>query len=370
MIYLDNAATSYPKPKCVLESLYTAAKRYSGNPGRSSHSLSLKAAEIIFGAREKIASLFNHSTPESVVFTYNATYALNIAIKSIVTEGHVIISDIEHNAVVRPLRALERCGVRYSVFSSDGDITANIESEICEDTVAIISTLASNVTGSRIDIDILSKCAEKHNLTLIVDASQAAGHIDIDLAKNSCDVLCAPAHKGLFGIQGAGFAVFKDTRRKNTILEGGSGMQSISAEMPELLPEGYEAGTLSTPTIAALGAGVDFVKKIGVSNIGERINCLTDVFLDRLRDIRGIKIYPSCNGIIAFNLLAVPSSYVGRELDKRDVAVRTGLHCAPSAHKKLGTLESGCIRASLSYFNTIQDADSLYKALLEISCSL
>ncbi len=369
MIYLDNAATSFPKPRCVLEELNKCTRRYCGNPGRSSHALSNKAAEIVYDTREKISEFLGHSTPESVVFTYNATYAINLALKSFIRERcHVITSDIEHNAVIRPLEELRRTyGVEYSVFSTEENIKEGIEALVRDDTVCIISTLASNVTGKPIDVDILSEISKKHGLYLILDASQAIGHIGIDLKKSPCDVLCAPAHKALFGIQGCGFAVFCDNKRKYSFIEGGSGFDSRATDMPKLLPEGYEAGTLGTPSIAALGSGIRFLSEIGIREVGKRIDYLAELTRDRLSAIKGVTLYPSYGGIISFNFGELPSSVIAKELDKCGVAVRAGLHCAPSAHKKLGTLESGTVRISISYLNTKKDIDGLYKELSKIA---
>lgn len=371
MIYFDNAATTFPKPKEVIKRLSVCAKRYSGNPGRSSHRLSVKAAEIIYDTRECVSELFSHDNPESVVFTYNATYALNLAIKSIIPDGgHIITSDIEHNAVMRPIFTLQKeRGVDYSVFSSDGNIAENIEKSIRKSTVAIVSTIASNVTGRTIALDVLSDCAKRHGLYLIIDASQAAGHTVINIKETPCDVLCAPAHKGLYGIQGTGFALFKSKERLKTLVEGGSGFESISQQMPKLLPDGYEAGTLATPSIAALGAGVKFVRKIGVENIGKKISYLSSILLTGLHDIKNTVIYPSLGGIISFNISGVPASEVARELDRLGIAVRAGLHCAPSAHKKLGTLGIGTVRASLSYMNDKREIERFCHAVLKISKS-
>ena len=369
MIYLDNAATSFPKPRCVLEELAACVRKYCGNPGRSSHALSVKAAEIIYDTRERISNFLGHPTPESVVFTYNATYAINLALKSFIRKKcHVITSDIEHNAVVRPLNELAKThGVEYSVFSTEGNLEGNIERLLREDTICIISTLASNVTGKRIDIDLLSKISQKHGLYLIIDASQAAGHTRIDLSQTPCDVLCAPGHKSLFGIQGCGFAIFADTKRRYTLFEGGSGSDSKSTEMPLLLPEGYEAGTLGTPAIAALGSGIKFLSDIGIDEISKKISKLTEATKERIISVKESVLYPSEGGIVSFNLAGLPSSLIARELDKSGVSVRAGLHCAPSAHKKLGTLDSGTVRISLSYLNTKRDIDLFWRALSKIA---
>jgi cysteine desulfurase family protein len=372
MIYLDNAATSFPKPKSTILSLERAIKYASGNAGRSSHKLAIAAAETIYRTREAIAELFCADSPDGVVFTYNATHALNMAIKSYVEEGsHVIISDLEHNAVIRPLEALRKKGlISYDTFSTDGDIRSNIISKIKPDTTCIISTMQSNVTGKIIPADILSRIAREYSSTLILDASQLAGHHKIDLQGTPCDVLCAPGHKGLFGIQGVGFAIFKDLKRHRSFIEGGSGTDSIDPYMPSDLPEGYEAGTLGAPSIASLAGGIKYVQKRTVAEISEKISNTTQRLIEMLSSVKGIVLYPSYDGIISFNLKGCNSSWVASMLDDKGICVRSGLHCAPSAHKKLGTLDSGTIRASVSCFTTSKEIELFYKRMCDISDEL
>lgn len=359
MIYFDNAATSFPKPKCVVDELYRCVCSYCGNPGRSSHRLSRMSDEVIYEARERISSHFSLNCPERVVFTYNATYALNMAIKTTVTsKTHILISDVEHNSVVRPLERLrETLGIEYSLFSSSDPIPS-IEAAIRPDTSGIVSTLASNVTGIPIDVEALSQVAKKHGLFLILDASQAAGHFKIDLSDKYFTALCAPGHKGLFGIQGSGFAIFSSDKRRDSFIEGGSGSDSKSPHMPILLPEGYEGGTLATPAIATLLEGVKFIDGIGIDTISSRIKNLTQQLRERLSDIESVILYPSANGIISFNVSGVKSSSVASRLDKVGICTRAGLHCAPLAHNKIGTSEFGSVRASLSFFNTEKEIDT------------
>ena len=369
MIYYDNAATSYPKPRCVTERLNSCLKKYCGNPGRSSHLLALRAAEEIYSVREKVSELLQAPVCEGVVFTYNATYALNMAIKAIINKKcHVIISDIEHNSVIRPLEILKKTlGIEYDTFESEGNVRENIEKLIRPDTACIISTLASNVTGMEISEYLLSKVASDNGLDLILDASQAIGHREINLTLTPCSVLCAPAHKGLYGIQGCGFCVFKDTVRHSDFLAGGSGSDSLNKFMPEFLPEGYEAGTLATPAISSLGAGIDYIKDYGIKEIAEKTADISDKIKERLYALKNAVLYPSYGSIISFNIKDLTSNELARELDSYDICVRSGLHCAPSVHKKLGTLSTGCVRISLSSFNTLKEIDRFYKALKKIS---
>ena len=368
MIYFDNAATSFPKPRCVIDGLCECVTKYCGNPGRSSHKLSLKSANAIYSAREEIASLLGGVDAENIVFTYNATYALNIAIKSLISKNcHVLTSDFEHNSVIRPLESLKRKkGVEYSAFDTNTNLSDSIKSNLRDNTAAIVSSVVSNVDGRCISPKILSDISEERKLILILDASQAMGHIDIDLTKTPCDALCAPGHKALFGIQGCGFVYFKSKERLDSFIEGGSGVDSISREMPLLLPEGYEAGTLSTPAIVSLGKGVEYVKNIGINSINKKLNSLTDYAINIMEEIPKIKLYKGQNGIIAFNIDGVPSSVLAVELDKNNICTRAGLHCAPSIHEKLGTISHGAVRISFSWFNTTREIDSFAHSLRNI----
>ena len=367
--YLDNAATTYPKPKCVCRAYRRCLEETPGNAGRSSHKLSVQTAEAIYSCREAVAELLSFNSPEGVVFTYNATHALNLAIKAYIKNGsHVIISDIEHNAVVRPLERLKKeNNIEVDVFDSEGDIESSVKKLIKDNTTSIVSTIASNVTGKTVSLDSLSKIAKTNGLMLIVDASQALGHYEIDLSKTPCDVLCGPGHKGLYGIQGVGFAVFSDPERKGSLIEGGSGADSINTEMPYYLPEGYEAGTLGAPAIYTLKSGVDFVKSVGVSNIEKRLRELTNRLYERISSLPKIRIHSCGNGILCFNHESISSSDMASLLDDKSIYVRSGLHCAPSAHRKLDTLECGAVRASLSFLNTTRDIDRIYSALKDIT---
>lgn len=367
-VYLDNAATTFIKPNCVIRDLNFCLKKYCGNPGRSSHKLSLMASEAIYSVREKVADLLHVNTPENVVFTYNATYALNIAIKSFVTEKcHIITSDFEHNSVIRPLEGLKnRLGIEYSIIDGCSNILTSLKHLTRADTKGIICSIASNVVGETLPLQVLSDYARDNSLFLIIDASQAIGHFDIDLSKTPCDALCAPGHKSLFGIQGSGFVWFKDSNRRETIIEGGSGSESANINMPLLLPEGYEAGTLSTPAIVSLGSGVDFISKVDIGAINERLNLLTSNLYDRLSSLKNLTVYKPGNGLVSFNISSMSSSLVASMLDKDGICVRGGLHCAPSVHTKLGTMNQGAVRASFSYLNRRSDVDKLYSAIRDI----
>lgn len=369
MIYLDNAATTFKKPDSVVHAVKKCIKKYSANPGRSGHKLSNLASELLYDTRVKVSALFNYNKPENVVFTMNATYGLNMAIKTLIRKkGHVIISDREHNSVFRPLRMLsDKLGVEYSIYNSRADnVYREIEGLIRDDTYAIISTLQSNVTGEVIPIFLLSELKKKYSLTLILDASQAAGHIPIDLNINEFDAFVAPGHKALFGIMGVGFVIFNKIPDVSFI-EGGSGSESRNEYMPGELPERMEGGTVPLPAIASLGAGIDFVSRTRVGCIENRLCYLTERLCEMLSDIKGITIYGRENGIISFNISNMLAEDVARRLSERKICVRAGLHCAPIAHRSLGTYESGSVRASLSYFNTERDISRLAYELIKLT---
>ena len=365
MIYLDNAATSYPKPRSVLKEVARCIKHYGGNPGRSAHSLSIKAAEKIYDTREKIAEVLNYPFPERIVFTPNATYALNMAIKGLINEPcHCLISDLEHNSVIRPLNArINSIGGKISVFKTDGDLSEAIRPLIREDTRFIVCTSSSNVTGRKISLEHLSKIASENGIKLIIDLSQSIGHYEINASKLTFAALCAPGHKALLGLQGSGFVVFGKDELPCTLIEGGSGNETLSKEMPIYLPERMEGGTLFTPAIASLCCGIEYIQSYGEACIERKISDLTERMEETFSEIPSLTLYGAENGIAAFNIDNVPSEIVARYLAEEGICVRGGLHCAPLTHSGLGTINGGAVRASVSIFNSHYDIDRLYRAL-------
>ncbi len=369
MIYLDNAATSFPKPRIVIKEVERCLKKYCGNPGRSGHRLSLAAAESIYETREEICKLLNWGAPNSVCFTQNATHALNIAIKGIIRDGgDCLISDLEHNSVIRPLYKQKQIyGGKILVFRTDIPLREGISKVITDRTKYMVCTLSSNVTGKVIDVKDLSKIALENNLKLILDASQYIGHHPLDLSGVSFDALCAPGHKAIFGIQGSGFLIIgNEASEISTLLEGGSGSGSLETAMPLLSPERFEAGTLSTPSIISIRYGIKYIQSIGQTEIENKIRLLTQSLFDRLSNIKNIQIFGCENGICAFNLSGQSSETVSAYLDSRGICVRGGLHCSPQIHRRLGTAGSGAVRVSISVFNTKRDIDKLYQALRSI----
>ena len=363
MIYFDNAATSFPKPPTVIRDVVKCCRHYCGNPGRSGHFMSLKAAEAIYAVREEVATMLEINAPERVVFTQNATHALNLAIKGMIRERcHVLISNLEHNSVIRPLSSLCRSlGAEYSVFEYQNLDSLDFLKR--DDTRFLITTLRSNVIGADVDYESISSFCKKNGIRLILDASQIIGHKRITLRNLYYDALCAPGHKGLMGIQGAGILVLGNETDAECILEGGSGSNTFDDKMPILAPEKYEAGTLSTPAIVGMGSGIRYIKKYGIENIEERICVLTNQLYDILSNTKGISILGCNNGICAFNVGMLSSSQVSDSLSKEKICVRGGYHCAPLTHKYLKTEVQGAVRISFSHYNKESEIDALYKSL-------
>lgn len=377
MIYLDNAATTFPKPEAVYDAVMDCMKNYCANPGRSGHKLAMKSAREIYDARENIAKLFNIDNPMNIVFTNNATDSLNLAIKGIVNSGdHIITTSMEHNSVIRPIKALEKLGIENTIVQCDKDgflDVKDLEKAIKPNTKLIVTTHASNVCGTLIDIKTVSEIAKLHNILYLVDASQTAGVYNIDLKEVYADMLAAPGHKGLLGPQGPGILYIREGLNINILKEGGTGSKSEDLFQPDLFPDKYESGTHNTPGIAGLNEGVKFILKEGINKIKEHEEELCRYMLERLNEVPNIKIYGTKDAnkrasVIAVNIGNMDSGEITFLLDNEyDIATRSGIHCAPLAHKTLGTFEQGAVRFSMGYFNTKEEIDKAIEALKEIS---
>lgn len=361
MIYFDNGATTALKPKCVLRAVKDAMKHAGGNAGRGGHILSQKASDIVYSARESVCRLFNIDNPERVCFTNNATSALNFGIKGIVKRGdHIIISKLEHNSVLRPVEKLRSYGVDYDVSDAK-----NIENYIRGNTKLIVINHASNVTGEIQDIESISKIAHKYGIIFMVDASQSAGHINVDVKRQGIDVLACAGHKGLFGPQGSGILYVKDGIIPDTIIEGGTGSLSELLTQPLIMPDRLEAGTLNVPAIAGLKAGIDYVLETGQNEIRNHELELTHKFMQYVKQKENITLYgPYCVldkvGITGINIKGWDSVSLSTYLsDTGGICTRGGLHCSYLAHKHLGTLDNGILRISFSYLNTIKEVTKL-----------
>ena len=379
MIYLDNAATSFPKPPEVVEEITRCMKEYCGNPGRGSHKLAFAAAERIYDCRVALCDLFSAEAPENVVFCQNATHALNIAILSLAKEGaHFICSDCEHNSVRRPLEYLAReRGCSYSVFNSHVSDPARTPQKICRsiaslirpETVAVISTACPNVCSARMPLDEIGALCRRSRLFFIVDGAQGAGHFDINMKRSNIAALALPGHKGLLGPQGSGALIVASDFPAKPLTFGGSGSASLDADMPRELPERLESGTASTPAIVGLEAGIKALKKIGIDTIQAHENLLFKKALRLLTEIRGVTVYAPyhAGSVISFNVDGIPSDRIANLLSECDICVRGGFHCNPLAHKSLGSDLTGSVRASFSPFNTADDVHQLADAVRDIS---
>lgn len=376
MIYLDNAATSYPKPESVYRAIDKCFREYGANPGRAGHKLALQAGRAIYETRELICKLFNISNPMQIVFTSNATDSLNLGIKGILKKGdHVITSSMEHNSVIRPIKALEEFGVENTIVqcNQEGFIdVSDIKKSIKNNTKLIAITHGSNVTGTIMPIKEIGKISKENNILFLVDAAQTAGVYDIDVEEMSIDLLAFPGHKSLLGPQGTGALYVREGIDLKQMKEGGTGSKSESLLQPDIVPDRYESGTPNTPGIVGLGAGIRFILEKGIENIRKHEESLTDYMLKELKTIDEIIIYGLKDSkkqasVISINIGNADSSEVSFLLDKAfNIAVRSGLHCAPLAHKTLGSFEQGTVRFSIGYFNTKEDIDRAIEAIRKI----
>lgn len=376
MIYLDNAATSYPKPEEVYEAVMYNMKSSGANPGRSGHQLALEAGRGIFRTRELIADLFNIDNPMQIIFTSNATDSLNLAIKGVLKKGdHVVTSSMEHNSVLRPITTLEKIGVENTIIqcNSDGSLTPeDIKAAIKNNTKMIVLTHASNVVGTLMPIEEVGKIAKEAGLLFLVDASQTAGVYDIDVKKMNIDLLALPGHKSLLGPQGTGILYIREGIDVAHFKEGGTGSKSEELTQPEMMPDRYESGTPNTPGIVGLGAGIEFILKEGLDKIRNHEKELTKYFIEELKKIEMVKVYGPKDAdrqgaVVSINIGDEDSSEIAFILDKVfNIAVRSGLHCAPMAHKTIGSFEQGTVRFSIGYFNTKEDIDKAIEAIVDI----
>ena len=375
MIYLDNAATSFPKPLEVYTEVLRCMENYAANPGRSSHDMAIEASSKIMDTRQELSEFFNIPNLLNIIFTCNATEALNIGIKGILKPGdHVISSVIEHNSVLRPLNYLSEKGITTTLLPVDEngylDIN-NLKKEIRKNTKAIIINHTSNVIGTVQDIGAIGKIAKESGIIFMVDASQSAGVIPIDVERENIDLLAFPGHKGLYGPQGTGGLYIAEDLKLDSFKQGGTGSESFSMKQPDFLPDRFESGTLNTSGIAGLCAGTLFIKKIGIENIRKHEIMLVEYLVKELCKLSYIKIYGGTEyknrgAVVSLNIDNIDVSKVGEILNKKGIAVRTGFHCAPLIHEIIGTKTRGTVRISPGYFNKLEDIEELIKALKDI----
>jgi cysteine desulfurase/selenocysteine lyase len=364
-IYLDNAATSYPKPESVYQAVMHAMREVGASPGRGGHRRSLEAGRIMFQAREVAAALFSAPDSSRIIFTHSATESLNMALRGTLVPGeHVITSSMEHNSLARPLHLLEKQGVELTIVQAgpDGVIDpGDVRRALTPRTRMIAIGHVSNVSGTIQPIDQISAIAREAGTLFLLDAAQSAGSVPIDVVSSGIDLLAVPGHKGLYGPQGTGLLYVASSVALTPLLAGGTGTNSTSEDQPDELPDGYEAGTHNLPGIAGLKAGMEFVMEQGVATIGEHERALVSYAIEKLQGLPQVTLHcptnPALRGaVLSFTIAGKDPAAIAFELDQRfDIAVRAGLHCAPRAHRTLGTFPGGTVRMSPGWFTTREE---------------
>lgn len=377
MIYLDNGATTFPKPSCVINAVNKAFRDYGANPGRGGHRMAIKASEEIYNCRRAIAALYNISDAENVIFTNNCTTALNTVIKGVLKPGdHAVISCLEHNAVVRPLEKLKKQGITYTaaqVFPGNNEKTIDsFRNSMNESTRLVICTHASNVFGIRLPVERIAALCHMYNIPICVDAAQTAGLVPVDLADSKIDYLCAPGHKGLYGPMGTGFLIINTDKIPDSLTEGGTGTNSQMTGQPQLLPDKFESGTPNLPGIAGLRAGVELVGRKTENRIFSHEIRLIQKLYKELSDNKNILLYTDFPDdshfvpLLSFNVKGRESEEISSYLNKNyGIATRSGLHCCPLAHRFMGTDSVGTVRVVPSVFTIDSDISTLIYALMK-----
>ena len=373
MIYLDNSASTFVKPKEVIKAVTDSLIHYSANPGRSGHSASIKTAMKIQEAREHIASHFNCPNSENVIYTYNCTAALNLVILGCAKDnGHIICTENEHNSVLRPLEQLKKeRNIEYTIAyqSNPGKLTIDdIKKHVTNKTYMIICNQISNVNGDKAEIKKIGDFCNENNIIFLVDGAQSCGHERIDIMENHIDFLAIAGHKGFYAPQSIGALIMNEKYRPNPMIFGGTGTNSLELYQPEIYPERLESGTISTPLILGLDAGIHFVEE-NFNEINSKIDDLTTYLNFELNKLE-LDCYTqpeNSTGVVAFNIRNLHSNEVADILnEKYGICVRPGYHCAPIKHKALGTLNQGAVRVSISYFNSFTEIQKLICAIKHI----
>jgi cysteine desulfurase family protein len=381
IIYLDNAATSWPKPPSVWEAMERNMMESAANPGRGSHEMAVKASRAVFETRKRLARLFRINNPNDIAFTMNTTHALNLAIQGLLKPGdHVIATSLEHNSVRRPLEALKRkigIDVTYVPTDTKGMLKREaIEEAITARTKLIAVTHSSNLLGTIIPISEIGEIARRRNIKLLVDSAQSAGVLPIDVEGMGIDLLAFPGHKGLMGPQGTGGLYIHPDMELEPLMHGGTGSKSEAPEQPDIRPDRYEAGTPNTVGLAGLSEGVNFVLKETTQAIHAKELQLTFELMEGLQRIPGITLLGPDLGeertaIVSFLLDGVDPSELAFLLDQQfGIAVRSGFHCTPLGHETAGSYETGAVRASPGYFTQKSEIVSMIDAVTEINRTL
>lgn len=375
MIYLDNSATTFPKPESVVKAVCDGVRFFSANPGRSGHKLSLKTAEIVYNCRKKVADFFNLDDESKVVFTSGCTQSLNTVIKGVLKSGdHCVISCFEHNSVVRPLEKLKNKNISYSVakvYPNDFDKTVDsFRNSINEKTRLIICTHASNVFGIRLPVERICALAHNYGILFCLDSAQSAGVLDIDMNKHNYDFVCCAGHKGLYGPMGIGLLLVNCDVLPDSLIEGGTGSESENFLQPTFTPDKYESGTINIPGICGIKKGIEVVSKKGTDSIFKSEMRLIKELYNGLYKINGVKLYTDKPDLVhfapvlSFSYKDKSSEEIASYLDKKfNIAVRAGLHCAPLAHKFMNTIDYGTVRISPSIFTTENEINRLLYAI-------
>ncbi|MGM9936239.1 MAG: aminotransferase class V-fold PLP-dependent enzyme [Candidatus Ornithomonoglobus sp.] len=366
MLYLDNAATTRSKPPGVYPAMMRYALLGGGNAGRGNNKLSLGGIKAIIDTQESAAKLFGVKDESNIIFTQNATYALNIAILGTLNRNdHVVVTAMDHNSVLRPA-ALHG---NYSVAAADktGYVNpAEVRRCIKRNTKLIICTHASNVCGTIEDVAEMARAAHMNGALFLLDAAQSAGSMKVDMDEIGADMIASPGHKGLMGPMGTGILCIRDPKKVRAVITGGTGSESENLRQPEAMPDKFHSGTMNIPAIAGLREGIEFVLKEGAENIGRHEKMLSDIFRNNLKNMDGVVVYGRGDtGITAFNISGLDSNKTAEKLGK-DIIVRAGYHCAPLAHKALGTENGGSVRVSFGYFNTVADVRRITDAVHNI----
>lgn len=372
IVNFDNAATTYPKPPEVRLAVEKAIARY-GSAGRGGHPIAARTSELVYSAREKAAAFFG-AEPENVVFTLNCTHALNLAVQGLAEGGgHFVISNLEHNSVLRPVYALAKKGrIRYSIAAvreHPQDTAESFRSQLRPDTRAVICTLASNVTGQILPWKEIGALCQARGICMVADGAQACGILPVSLS-DGINILCTAGHKGLYGITGTGMLITDGKFPLPPLMQGGSGSLSNQPEQPDFLPDALECGTLNVIGASSVRAGLEFVQKKGIRNLYRAESALCELLLAKLSAVPEVIIYRSPHAeyvpILSFNIRGIPSEETAARLAEKGFCLRAGLHCAPLAHHSLGT-EDGTVRFAPSVFSRAQDVQRLAAAVMELA---
>ncbi len=375
MVYLDNAATTWPKPYKTAAAVADAIINKGANPGRGSYDMAVKSSELVYNCRSHAAEFFGAKSPEYVIFTPSCTHSINYVLKGTLRKGdHIIISKLEHNAVTRPVTYLSKHGVQFSTArvheNSPKETVNEFRRLIKRNTKMIFCTHASNVFGIKLPIYELGELASRYGILFGVDCAQSGGTAEIDLRRLKADYICLPAHKGLYGTMGLGLLIINSSRRPEALIQGGTGSLSAQNTQPELLPDRFESGTLNVPAIAALDVGLNFIEEIGREKLEKREFELMSMAYQGIADNPNCVLYTSAPDpnmhvpLISFNVRDIPSDEVAERLGAQGIAVRAGLHCAGDAHRFMGTQAAGTVRICPSAF-TVNDDIKLFLHALE-----